>query len=109
MVEIEGESIWTKIIGEGIPVILINGGPVACHYLDPLSELLVDSCKVISFEPRGCGRSLNDDTGYGIEVCLQDIEKIREEYNIGKNGLLSGTRGEQILNWLIHCIIHILF
>ncbi|WP_407272868.1 alpha/beta fold hydrolase [Radiobacillus sp. PE A8.2] len=80
----ENSRLWTSKKGHGIPVILISGGPGICNYMHPVSELIDDISKVIMFDPRGCGRSSNDENGYGINTTLQDLEKIREAYDIEK-------------------------
>lgn len=83
-IEVENAMLWTKKRGDGIPVILISGGPGTCNYLEPLSTLIENFCKVIMFDPRGCGRSTYDGEGYDLKICLQDIERIRCEYGIEK-------------------------
>lgn len=83
------ERIWTMKRGQGVPVILISGGPGSCNYLEPVSCLIEDICEVIMFDPKGCGRSSYNGDGYDIESCLQDIEQIRKEYGFN-NWLVIG-------------------
>jgi proline iminopeptidase len=83
-IKVENAKLWTEKRGQGIPVILISGGPGSCNYLEPLSNLIDDICEVIMFDPKGCGRSIYDGNGYDIEACLKDIEKIREGYSLKK-------------------------
>lgn len=79
-IKVRNGNLWTDKRGQGVPVILISGGPGSCNYLDPISNLIDDICEVIMFDPKGCGRSNYDGNGYDLEACLQDIENIREEY-----------------------------
>ena len=76
-----GASIWTTSQGNGIPLLLCNGGPGCCDYLGPVAAMIEDLAYVIRFEQRGCGRS--DVVGpYDVQTCLDDIEIIREDYGI---------------------------
>ncbi|HEK9099983.1 TPA: alpha/beta hydrolase [Bacillus pseudomycoides] len=70
--------LWTVKQGQGIPVLLISGGPGCADYLEPVASLIDDICEVIRFDPRGCGRSEFDGK------CIEDIERIREYYKIEK-------------------------
>ena len=78
-----GVSIWTAYNGEGIPVLLCNGGPGCCETLEPVANMLDDMAGVIRFEQRGCGRS-QAVPPYTIEACLADLESIRKSYKIDR-------------------------
>ena len=77
----KGIRLWTVQSGRGFPVMLCNGGPGCCDYLQPVSEMLDDMAQVIRFEERGCGRSESAPT-YDIETCIADLESIRNHYNL---------------------------
>ena len=76
-----GVRLWTVQTGQGFPVILCNGGPGCCDYLQPVAAMLDDKAHVIRFEERGCGRS-ESAPSYDIETCLADLESIRNYYHI---------------------------
>lgn len=76
-------KIWTTSKGEGIALLLFNGGPGCDDYLAPVSKMLEDHCQVIRFEPRGCGRS-DWDSSYDVETTIDDAEEIRKSYGINK-------------------------
>lgn len=76
--------LWTEKRGNGVPVLLISGGPGCCNYLEPVSSLLEEMCEVIMFDPKGCGRSSDKEKGYDLESSLLDIEAIREAYGFKK-------------------------
>jgi proline iminopeptidase len=78
-----GVRLWTVQTGLGFPVMLCNGGPGCCDYLQPVAEMVDDMAHVIRFEERGCGRSESAQT-YDIETCLADLENIRNHYNIDR-------------------------
>ena len=73
--------IWTISEGQGIPFLLCNGGPGCDDYLGPVSQMVGDMCRVIRFEPRGCGRSTYDGN-YDLETTIGDIEAIRVAYGV---------------------------
>ena len=77
----EGTRLWTISEGNGIPVVLCNGGPGCCDYLAPVAAMLDDLAQVIRYEARGCGRS-DPLPPYSIATCLADLEAIRLHYRI---------------------------
>ena len=76
-----GGQIWTTAEGTGTPLLLCNGGPGCCDYLQPVAQLALDVARVIRFEASGYGRS-EANPPYDIKACLQDIESIRTFYGI---------------------------
>ena len=74
-------QIWTVSTGAGFPVVLCNGGPGCCDYLEPVAKMLDDRAQIIRFEERGCGRS-EAAPPYSIETSLEDLENIRRFYNV---------------------------
>lgn len=79
----EGLNIWTTRTGQGYPILLCNGGPGCCDYLEPVAAMLDDIAQVIRFEQRGCGRS-QPAPSYNLETCLIDLENIRSNYQIDR-------------------------
>jgi proline iminopeptidase len=77
----EGAQLWTLSEGQGMPIVLCNGGPGCCDYLAPVAAMLDDLAQVIRFEPRGCGRS-DALPPYTVETCLADLEAVRQHYGI---------------------------
>jgi proline iminopeptidase len=76
----EGQ-LWSVATGSGVPLVLFNGGPGCDDYLGPVAQLISDQCKVIRFEPRGCGRSVWDGR-YDLDTLLTDADAIRDAYGI---------------------------
>lgn len=76
-------KIWTVTQGQGLPVMLCNGGPGCCDYLSPVAEMIEDLAQVIRFEQRGCGRS-DPTPPYDVETCVTDLENIRKYYRIDR-------------------------
>ncbi len=59
-VAVDGGKVWYRIAGweqEGVPVLMVHGGPGAPHdYLEPLAAL-ADERPVIFYDQLGCGNS----------------------------------------------------
>ena len=72
-------QLWSTASGRGTPLLMFNGGPGADDYLGPVAEMIDDLCRVIRFEPRGCGRS-DWDGNYDVDTLLTDAEAVRREY-----------------------------
>lgn len=77
------EKLWTSADGNGLPLLLCNGGPGLCDYLGDVAEMVTDITRVIRWEQRGCGRSDSSDT-YSIDQTLKDMEAIRKHYGYEK-------------------------
>jgi proline iminopeptidase len=77
----DGARLWTVAQGDGISVVLCNGGPGCCDYLAPVGAMLDDMTQVIRFEGRGCGRS-DPQPHYTFETCLNDLEAVRQHYGV---------------------------
>ncbi|WP_135554766.1 alpha/beta fold hydrolase [Paenibacillus cymbidii] len=75
--KINGVSLWYTMQGQGIPFVLIHGGPGSYDYLEPLAELMDNhSYKVIRYEQRGSSRSEKKGP-YNIETFIEDLEQLR--------------------------------
>lgn len=75
--------LWSVATGAGVPLIFFNGGPGCDDYLGPVAQLISDTCRVVRFEPRGCGRSVWDGK-YDLDTLLSDAEAIRESYGFDR-------------------------
>lgn len=90
-----GARLWTVSSGAGTPVLVFNGGPGCDDYLGPVAQLIDDTCQVVRFEPRGCGRSVWDGN-YGLETLLADAENIRQAYQFRQMILLGHSAGPNV-------------
>lgn len=95
-IEVVNGNLWTKKVGQGIPVLLISGGPGMCNYLEPVATLIEENCEVIMFDPKGCGRSGFNGNGYDIESCINDMEEIRRAYGYEKWLVIGHSWGADI-------------
>ncbi len=78
----QGARLWTTSSSptkNKYPLLLCNGGPGCCDYLEPVAEMVSDLVQVVRFEQRGCGRS-DALPPYTVESCITDLEAIRQSY-----------------------------
>lgn len=79
-------KLYCEIEGEGIPLVVINGGPGGTHhYFHPWFSQAKDYCKVIYYDQRGCGQSdFNKGNGYSFRQAIDDLDKLRQKLGIEK-------------------------
>ncbi len=75
--------LWSAVSGLGAPLLMFNGGPGCDDYLGPVADMINDLCRVVRFEPRGCGRS-DWDGNYDVDTLLTDAEAVRREHGVEK-------------------------
>lgn len=80
---INGAQLWTYCAGQGVPLLLCNGGPGCCDYLAPVGRMVDNIAHVIHFEARGCGRS-DPAPEYTLAGCLDELEAIRRHYGVDR-------------------------
>ena len=84
----DGTDIHYTVIGEGNPLLLINGGPgYSSHHFVNIGKQISDSTRrrVILFDQRGTGKSeleTIDSTTVNMELMVKDIEAIRKHLDI---------------------------
>jgi proline iminopeptidase len=76
IIAVNGTELWVAVQGQGVPLVLCNGGPGSCDYLGPVAAMIDDLIRVYRFEPRGCGRSTMAGP-YDVQTCLHDLEALR--------------------------------
>ena len=79
IVLVDNVKLWTISQGEGLPVMLCNGGPGCCDYLAPVAEMIDDLVRVYRWEQRGCGRS-EAVPPYDHVTCLADLDALRDHF-----------------------------
>ena len=82
--------------GQGIPLVLINGGPGGTHHgFHPYFSQINDLACIIYYDQRGTGKSSSDKTGktYTIKQAVEDLEAIREALDIDKWAVLGWSYG----------------
>jgi proline iminopeptidase len=68
-------QLWTAVWGQGVPLLLLSGGPGCCDYIGPVAALVEDLAQVYRLEEPGCGRSAPAQT-YTLAQSLSAIENL---------------------------------
>jgi len=95
-VDANGVMIYYQIIGQGVPLMIVHGGPGASHdYFLPYLLPLARTNKVVFIDERGSGRSakLEDASQYTVENMADDVEAVRKALGLGKISLLGHSYG----------------
>jgi proline iminopeptidase len=95
-VDANGVMIYYKMLGRGVPLMIVHGGPGASHdYFLPYLLPLAHHNKVVFIDERGSGRSqkLEDPSGYTVENMVEDVEAVRQALGLGKVSLLGHSYG----------------
>ena len=95
VVSIDGAELWVAERGEGIPLLLINGGFGCADYLGGVADLVEDLGSVIRFESRGCGRSSREGT-FELDEMLADLEGLRESLGVDRWVVLGHSAGADL-------------
>jgi proline iminopeptidase len=98
--------------GQGIPLVLINGGPGGTHHcFHPYFSQLKDIARIIYYDQRGTGKSSRDDTGktYTVKRAVEDLECLRQSLKVDKWAVLGHSYGGLLaqcyaLMYPQHCI-----
>jgi len=91
-----GVRIYHKSLGNGVPLLLLHGGPGADHsdFL-PALKPLAKCCQLILIDERGSGRSerLANPRGYTLDHMVEDIERVRRHYGFPRLVVLGHSFG----------------
>jgi proline iminopeptidase len=99
----DGCSLWTKISGDGPPIVLVHGGPGWWDTLDDLAKLLVDLGTVHQWDQRGCGRSERRGP-YTIARFVADLDAVRRQTGHERITLVGHSWGAALA--LQYCLAH---
>jgi proline iminopeptidase len=101
-VDVEGGKIWYKIIGEGngIPLLILHGGPGSrsCSMI-PGFSLLGDERPIIFYDQLGSGNSERptDTTLWNTERFVDEIDYLRKNLNLKELHILGHSCGSTFL------------
>ena len=79
-------NLHVEIEGDGIPIVLINGGPGGTHHgFHPNFSKISKNHKIIYYDQRGTGLSdFKKGKGYSFEQAVNDLENLRVQLDIQK-------------------------
>ena len=93
---INGVSLYYETIGDGIPIVVVHGGPGLDHsYLLPQMGELANGYKLIFYDQRAMGKSSADfDTSLmTMNSFVEDLEGIRKAFGLDKMNLMGHSWG----------------
>lgn len=100
-IPVKGGNIWYKVCGadkDGVPLLIIHGGPGAPHdYLETL-ESLASERPVIFYDQLGCGNSdrPSDTSLWTLERFVDELETVRNTLAPGRVHLLGQSWGSML-------------
>jgi proline-specific peptidase len=99
-VEVTGGKVWYRITGagDGVPLLLLHGGPgFTSEYLEPL-ESLGEARPVVFYDQLGCGRSdrPSDPSLWSVERFVAEVGQVREALRLEKVHILGQSWGSML-------------
>ena len=96
-IAVTGGNVWAGATGtgDGIPLLVLHGGPgFPHHYLRPLSQLGGDR-KVVFYDQLGCGGSdrPEDETLWTLQRSLAEVEAVRQAFGLDSFHLFGSSWG----------------
>lgn len=95
-IDAHGVLIYYMIVGRGLPLMIVHGGPGDSHdYFLPYLLPLARHNRLIFIDERGSGKSekLEDPKGYTVENMVEDVEAVRQALTLGPMSLLGHSYG----------------
>ena len=106
-VEFDGGRTWYGIVGEGgegagerAPLLLLHGGPGACHdYLESLAALSATGRRVIFYDQQGCGNSdqPDDPARWTVDFYRAELDAVRTALGLDRCHILGQSWGGMLL------------
>ncbi len=93
-IDSDGIKLYYRMMGEGEPLLLLNGGPGFPHeYLQEM-KALAPYARLIFYDQRGTGNSDKaDPTTYTVEANVEDLENLRKALGLEKVWVLGHSWG----------------
>jgi pimeloyl-ACP methyl ester carboxylesterase len=79
--------------GSGPTIVLLTGFGLSAHIYDDLAPKLTKQFHVVALTRRGHGESDHPDSGYGIDVAVEDIRHFIDHLGISKAMLVGHSHG----------------
>ena len=97
-IEVTGGGVWSARLGprEGVPVLLLHGGPgAASYYMEPLAERLAEHRPVVVYDQLGCGRSdrPDDPSLWTVDRAVEELDQVRAALGLQRCHLLGQSWG----------------
>lgn len=94
-IDIGGCNLYVEQEGDGVPLVLINGGPGGTHHcFHPHFSRAKDFARIIYYDQRGCGLSdYKPDKGYTVDQAVNDLDCLRQALGIDQWAVLGFSYG----------------
>jgi proline iminopeptidase len=95
-IDVGGAELFVEEEGEGMPLVLLNGGPGGTHhYFHPWFARAAGFARVIYYDQRGCGLSDFEpgEGGYSVEQAADDLDAMRRALGIDEWVVLGYSYG----------------
>ena len=93
---VDGAELYYCSVGEGLPLIVIHGGPdFDHHYLRPDMDCLADRYRLIYYDQRGRGQSRGevDLATLDIWTYVEDLDRLRKHLGLDRVAILGHSWG----------------
>lgn len=101
--QLNGIRHWVRIAGTGhqtTPLVIVHGGPGGSVYTfeQTIGKLLEQSCTIVYYEQRGCGRSSDaiDPDSYTLPWLIDDLEQLRQALDVEQMDVLGFSFGAEL-------------
>src|SRR5579864_2752684 len=91
-----GIDLYCELVGTGRPVVLIPGLGAGGQSFEGVTRRLVPSCRVLTFDPRGAGRSDKPDGPYSIGMFADDTAGLMEAVAMPASTIVGVSMGGRI-------------
>ncbi|MGV3484464.1 MAG: alpha/beta fold hydrolase [Planctomycetaceae bacterium] len=90
----DGVQLYTKIWGQGRPVVLLHGWPLSADSWDEVAMALADAgYQTIAYDRRGFGRSEQPWSGYDYDTLSDDLADVMNELKVADATLVGFSMG----------------
>ena len=89
-------NISYNIVGQGVPIIFIHGVGSRKYAWNSVIDELKNGYKCITYDLRGHGESVFDESNFTLEDLVEDLENLRFHLNIDKIHLVGHSLGGMI-------------
>ena len=104
----DGQRTWVGIVGSEAderatgkaPLLLLHGGPGACHdYLESMAALSATGRRVIFYDQQGCGNSdqPDDPARWTVDFYCREIDAVRAALGLERVHILGQSWGGMLL------------
>ena len=92
--DVPGASLYYEVRGSG-PLLLVVGQPMTSEPFGPLADQLADQSTVVTYDPRGLGRSTVDDPSLDVtpELEADDLARLVEALGGGPADVFGSSGG----------------